>query len=349
MNEWITPKRDCSLAIAGRISVFALLVLGLAGCGPAPVQVTATPTTTLTPSPLPPTLTSTSTPKPTDTPTPTPAPTLMGAGSHMAFASNRDGNWEIYYMRLGEEPVRLTDSPDTDDFFPELSPAGGLLLYWSVTKGSSYSALNWMRLKNGSVTRSGEFAAGGGPDAAFSPDGKLVAMTFTLGEGDTMLLVGSVDGGAFREVEKSSYTNHNPAWSPYGKTIAVASDRDKGRSHIYLMNVEGTNVRRLTSGDMNEVEPAWSPNGKTMAFVVLEDEDTSNIYLANADGTNVRKLTNETGTYNENPVWSPDGSLIAFWSDRTGNHEIFYIRPDGTGLTNLTNNPAEDENPTWVR
>lgn len=326
-----------------------LIVLFLAGCVPAPMQVTATPTATLTPSPVPPTLTSTPTPKPTETPSPTPAPTMMAAGSHMAFASNRDGNWEIYYMTLGEEPVRLTDSPDTDDYFPELSPAGGLLIYYSVTKGSSYAALNWMRLKNGSVTRSGEFAPMGGPDVAFSPDGKLVAFTYTLGEGETMLFVGSVDGGAFRELENHSSTNRNPVWSPYGKTIAVASDRDKGRSHIYLMDEDGTNVRRLTSGDMNEVEPAWSPNGKSIAFVVLEDEDTSNIYIANSDGTNVRNVTQETGTYNENPVWSPDGSMIAFWSDRTGNREIYYMRLDGTGLTNLTNNPAEDENPTWVR
>jgi TolB protein len=80
---------------------------------------------------------------------------------------------------------------------------------------------------------------------------------------------------------------------------------------------------------------------------VVDETTTSNIYLVNADGTNIRPLTNEKGSYNENPVWSPDGTIIVFWSNRTGNKEIYVIRLDGSGLANLTNNPGEDENPSW--
>jgi Tol biopolymer transport system component len=48
----------------------------------------------------------------------------------------------------------------------------------------------------------------------------------------------------------------------------------------------------------------------------------------------------------DNP-WSPDGSQIAFVSNRDGNSEIYVMNSDGTGLTRLTDNPDDDVNPRW--
>jgi Tol biopolymer transport system component len=47
------------------------------------------------------------------------------------------------------------------------------------------------------------------------------------------------------------------------------------------------------------------------------------------------------------PAWSPDGSRIAFVTDRDGNFEIYVMNVDGTNTINLTNNPATEFNPTW--
>ncbi|MBN1563102.1 MAG: PD40 domain-containing protein [Anaerolineae bacterium] len=47
------------------------------------------------------------------------------------------------------------------------------------------------------------------------------------------------------------------------------------------------------------------------------------------------------------PVWSPDGSLIAFASDRDGDYELYVMRADGTDVRQLTNNLAEDRLPRW--
>jgi TolB protein len=44
---------------------------------------------------------------------------------------------------------------------------------------------------------------------------------------------------------------------------------------------------------------------------------------------------------------SPDGSLVAFTSNRTGNMDVFDMRLDGQGLMNLTNNFANDFGPVW--
>ena len=58
-------------------------------------------------------------------------------------------------------------------------------------------------------------------------------------------------------------------------------------------------------------------------------------------------LTGNTSD-DSDPAWAPDGRSIAFTSDRTGDEEIWRVRVDGTGATNLTNSPAsQDDQPAW--
>jgi Tol biopolymer transport system component len=59
------------------------------------------------------------------------------------------------------------------------------------------------------------------------------------------------------------------------------------------------------------------------------------------------KLT-RNGADDSDPDWSPDGTTIAFASDRTGDEEIWPMRTDGTSATNLTRSPkSEDFRPDW--
>jgi len=48
-----------------------------------------------------------------------------------------------------------------------------------------------------------------------------------------------------------------------------------------------------------------------------------------------------------NPEWSPDGSKIAFQSDRDGDTEIYTMNADGSSQTRLTNSPGNDLVPDW--
>jgi Tol biopolymer transport system component/tRNA A-37 threonylcarbamoyl transferase component Bud32 len=72
-----------------------------------------------------------------------------------------------------------------------------------------------------------------------------------------------------------------------------------------------------------------SPDGHWIAFhSQVPQED---LFIVRSDGSNLRQLTNDS--YKDRcPVWSPDGSRIAFFSDRTGLYELWTILPDGGGL-----------------
>ena len=64
------------------------------------------------------------------------------------------------------------------------------------------------------------------------------------------------------------------------------------------------------------------------------------------DGTDLRQLTANWWS-DSDPAWSPDGTQIAFASDRDGDFEIYTMRSDGTDVRQLTRNNVQDRNPAW--
>jgi Tol biopolymer transport system component len=66
------------------------------------------------------------------------------------------------------------------------------------------------------------------------------------------------------------------------------------------------------------------------------------LFIANADGMNERALLSDAGlTYS--PGYSADGQWIVFTGERDGQADIYRVHPDGTGLQQLTDHPAFDD------
>ena len=65
-----------------------------------------------------------------------------------------------------------------------------------------------------------------------------------------------------------------------------------------------------------------------------------------SDGADVRQLTVNAAT-DHRPTWSPDGTRIAFHSDRDGDFEIYTMRSDSTDVRQLTVNDDRDWSPAW--
>jgi TolB protein len=127
--------------------------------------------------------------------------------------------------------------------------------------------------------------------------------------------------------------------------IAFVSQRDDEDREIFLMNANGANVQQLTESTDRDRFPAWSPDDPRLAFQSNRDGTSADIYTMNLDGSGVQRITTSSAA-NFSPT--PDGSEIAFVSDRDGNDEIYKINADGSGsATRLTNDPATDAFPHW--
>src|SRR6185436_19998712 len=82
-----------------------------------------------------------------------------------------------------------------------------------------------------------------------------------------------------------------------------------------------------------EEKAGYSPGGRNYAWSFSEYMD---IFEANPDGTGRRRLTEAKG-YDAEGSYSPDGKLIVFCSNRTGDCEIYIMQADGSQPRRITN------------
>ncbi|MEA2022750.1 MAG: Ig-like domain-containing protein [Actinomycetota bacterium] len=84
-----------------------------------------------------------------------------------------------------------------------------------------------------------------------------------------------------------------------------------------------------------------------IVFVSNMDETNGEIYVRDFSGGTPLRLTNDS-FFKSGPAWSPDGSKIAFWSQRGGGHNVWLMDADGSNPVNLTAAPLSDNyEPSW--
>jgi TolB protein len=169
----------------------------------------------------------------------------------------------------------------------------------------------------------------------------------SIRNGNEEVRVANVDGSAMRNLTRHPALDHAPAWSPNGRRIAFASTRGNtlGIPHVWVMNADGTNAHVLTRAFTGKY-PAWSPDGKRIVFAPTGASARTGSTSSSLAPTG-RTRTGSPGTTSEEmgASWSPDGKWIAFYAGSGGSHDLYLIRPDGSGWRRLTHGGGEM--PSW--
>ena len=98
----------------------------------------------------------------------------------------------------------------------------------------------------------------------------------------------------------------------------------------------------MTAASAFAETPLWmrdvaiSPSGNEIAFCYKGD-----IYKVAVNGGEAIRLTTQ-GSYESNPIWSPDGKSIAFASNRHGNFDIFLMSSEGGAARRLTTHSTSE-------
>ncbi len=258
--------------------------------------------------------------------------------SRIAFVSDRTGQPELWMMSWdGADPRQLTKHGSIA-MAPTWSPDGRHLVFTSFLRGApalylltpaeGYLKLLWDK---GGVNSS----------AAFSPDGKTIAFASSI-DGNVDIWVMPVAGGEAHRLTTAKAIDTQPTWGPNGRQIAFTSARS-GSPQIYQMDSDGTNVRRLTFGGEFHDEATFSDDGMR---IVCTTKVGPRFQLATIDIITGRRTVIPGPGSNESPVFSPDGSMIAFESSRTGAPQIFIT--DSAGVPHQLTQQGSNHSPAWT-
>lgn len=190
----------------------------------------------------------------------------------LAYASERNGNWELYMAKIArkeeanfpnataiEEEV-LLPSDKTERTYPQFSPDGKELAF--IEDRNRLMVLNLETKKVRQVTDGSTwFSTGGGFDYSWSPDGKWFTLEFIGNRHDPYSDIGmvSAQGGKIINLTNSGYTSGFPRWVLDGNAILFITERYGMRAHaswgslndvmLVFMNQDAYDKFRLSKED----------------------------------------------------------------------------------------------------
>jgi len=274
---------------------------------------------------------------------PPPAP-ASGAAAAFTLVYEREvgGNQDLYLTPAGGVERRLTDDP-AGDSLPRFSPDGRRILFTSERSG------NWqiweMPAEGGAArrVRTNGFREWQVDEAA---DGRLAFLSNA--EGPECLFVTDRSGQARRLVRHGEDTiMGNPDWSPDGARIVFSSNHWLGH-HIYLVELASGKDRRLEGRfTRGGCEPRFSPDGRKVTYVSRGHLSDKSRLVEHDLSSGEEKVLVDWPALNYDPVYSPDGSELAFASNITGEYVIYRQRLADGRSWRVTFGPGWARNPDY--
>ena len=183
----------------------------------------------------------------------------------------------------------------------------------------------------------------------FSPDGKSLAFIRVFKEDEHArnlakqdLFVVPVIGGEPRQLTFDGLIINSLAWSADGDYIYFVPVRPPNQTVARRVPISGGEQEIVSTGSKNITNIVVSPDGNTLVFA--EDVRRWSIWRIPSDGqTGSRLIESDFTEYF--PQFSPDGSRIAFQTDRTGTYQIWTADADGKNLRQITDTPFPSSSP----
>ncbi len=180
----------------------------------------------------------------------------------------------------------------------------------------------------------------------FSPDGRKLIMSLAK-DGNTDIYEMNLNTLKISRLTKYRGIDTAPSYSPDGKNIVFESDRS-GRQQIYIMNLSTKKIKRISFGKGKYATPVWSPRGDLIAFTKFTGGEFY-IGVMYKDGTGERVVY--SAYLVEGPTWSPNGRILAFYSQvkvkmKPSPPKIKIIDLTGRNLRELIT-PADASDPAW--
>ncbi len=250
----------------------------------------------------------------------------------------------------GDKIVFLSDRSDYFDIYL-MSAIDGKILSKLVSGQTSgdLDELHWLR-----------------PGLTWSPDGKYIAFAAKSHGDDALNIVDVRRKKIIRRLKFGLDGVFGPSWSPAGHEIAFVGMAN-GQSDIYAVNLESGKLHKITDDVFTDLEPSFSPDGSRLTFMsdrgdytdparIPPDFDIINfdyrnydIYIVeNGEGNNpITRITNTVNSWEKSPVFSPDGTMLAYTSDLNGIQNIFLYKLDTGESWPITNSITGLSHLSW--
>jgi Tol biopolymer transport system component len=182
-------------------------------------------------------------------------PAVSPDGLEIAFVSSREGDPEIYVMRVDGTGERRITAFYQEDREPRWSPDGKWLSFISNREGHERYFMvrpdgTQLRAVSGTASKSDE------RELVWSPDGQRVAFVERLPDAKSRIWVASVAGGEPVALTDGKARDDEPAWSPDGKYLVFVAERG-GDTDLWLMRADGSGQTRLTTEKGADWLPQW--------------------------------------------------------------------------------------------
>ena len=280
-------------------------------------------------------------------------PAFSPDGKQIAFSLSGGKGGIFVVGATGESVRRLTDFGSN----PAWSPDGHRVVFSTQEVRSPYSPSSVSSLWTVDVIGGApvQIDDGGALQPTWSPSGRRIAFFLVVG-GQRDLGTIPASGGPRVMVTEDAAVDWAPVWSPDGRFLYFASDRG-GSMGIWRIAIDEASGRAMGTPEPIAVGvdvamdlPHLSADGTALVFrSMIQSVNPAAIAFdpATERAGDIRLLQHRTGNLTPTDV-SPDGQWIALFNVRERQEDIFIMRPDGTGLSRLTDDPARDRVPRFT-